>query len=822
MSKTINLGRVTAYADAVAAGYTGTREQFAHDLANAANYAAEAGDAAETATEAATTASTAAGTATEKAEEASADADQAHADAQAILGAKETAVAAAATATSKAGEAANSAQQAAASETAAAGSATTASNAATSATASKNAAATSETNAANSANAAAQTLTNVNQAGATQVAAIQAKGTEVLNSIPADYTELSNDVDDLKSDLNDISDIAKSALKTYSDSEYVTNSSSYYYRLLNTALGTDSYILKITVATAGSHEFKIGTGVGASAMVDTIGTYTMTAGQTIYIYGYTPSASGLSYVRNSANDSWDIDVYVTGSLWDAISDLQNDASLSYEIVRTSQLFNRNETPVYFYIKTDGEIVENYNLARSWIIELESDKRYVSYVTQTLEGSDNFAISLFDEMPAVGVIATRVNVTTQHTKGTAEFTTSASEKYAVVTLGGDFVNISADVARYGLEQINSGTDYQNEAYVYKSIVLGEVTANAVPVAEARNILDKAGFVDKWNGKKIWWCGTSIPYGKDQALDSEGSGLTYPEMVGELLGAKVYNEALGSSMARANVRTGDYVNAMSYNLLLSLSQTREEKQFIINNWSTIRQLLIDPNTFETLSSDMQASALSATFEERLLPYLDGTYDMPDLFVFDHGHNDWKSFYTMPDGITPDTELQPTAANITNDVLAEDVYMTANSNAKLISFFGEIANIPSAKRAEFIASVNRNCFIGAINFLCTLILSYNPRARIVFIGNLDNWAKPQVQPAQEALASSWNFPLIKTWNYLGFSNHYVPNSATFWDEEGTTDLIVKDIYCKDAVHPHSDTTGIALQLYAHALANIMRTIV
>lgn len=207
MSKTINLGRVTAYADAVAAGYTGTREQFANDLANAANYAAEAGDAAETATEAATTASTAAETATDKAEEASADAEQAHADAQAILVAKETAVAAANTASSKAGEAANSAQQAAASETAAAGSATTASNAATSATASKNAAAASETNAANSASQASQTLTNVNQAGATQVAAIQAKGTEVLNSIPADYTELSNDVDDLKSDLNAVKEV---------------------------------------------------------------------------------------------------------------------------------------------------------------------------------------------------------------------------------------------------------------------------------------------------------------------------------------------------------------------------------------------------------------------------------------------------------------------------------------------------------------------------------------------------------------------------------------------------------------------------------------
>ena len=625
----------------------------------------------------------------------------------------------------------------------------------------------------------------------------------------------------VRGQLNDIADVAHSALKSYSNSAYTTTANNYY-RILNTALGTDSYIFKITVNTAGNHEFKIGTDDSVGAMVDTIGTYNMTAGQTIYIYGYTPSTSGLSYVRNSANDSWNVEVYVTDSVWNAITDLQNDASLSYEIVRTTQLFNKNEAAGYFYVKSNGEIVENQNVARSWVIELKPNKRYVAYVTETLEGSDSFAIALFDEMPTVGIIATRTIVTVQHTKGTAEFTTSALEKYAVVNLAGDFTNISADVARYGLEQINSGTDYQNEAYGYKPIVLGEVTANAVPVAEARNILDKAGFVNKWSGKTIWWCGTSIPYGKDQALGSEGSGLTYPEMVGELLGAKVCNEALGSSMARANVRTGDYVNAMSYNLLLSLSQTLEEKQYIINNWSTIRQSLNDPNTFETLTNDMQTSALGATFEARLMPYLDGTYEMPDLFVFDHGHNDWKSFYTMPDGTTPDTELEPTVDNITNNILAEDIYMTANNNAKLISFFGEVGNIPSSKLASFIASVNRNCFIGAINFLCTLILSKNPRARIVFIGNLDNWAKPQVQPAQESLASSWNFPLIRTWQYLGFSNHYVPNSATFWNSEGTTDLIVKDIYCKDGVHPHSDTTGTAMELYTHIIANMLRSIV
>lgn len=57
-------------------------------------------------------------------------------------------------------------------------------------------------------NSAGTTQTgNVNTAGATQVAAVQAKGEEVLDSIPEDYTTLSNDVSDLKSSFNAVADV---------------------------------------------------------------------------------------------------------------------------------------------------------------------------------------------------------------------------------------------------------------------------------------------------------------------------------------------------------------------------------------------------------------------------------------------------------------------------------------------------------------------------------------------------------------------------------------------------------------------------------------
>lgn len=71
---TTNLGTVTAYGDAVAAGYTGTKEQWQALMADYATVGTQAAHDAQTASTAATTATTAAQTATTKAGEASASA----------------------------------------------------------------------------------------------------------------------------------------------------------------------------------------------------------------------------------------------------------------------------------------------------------------------------------------------------------------------------------------------------------------------------------------------------------------------------------------------------------------------------------------------------------------------------------------------------------------------------------------------------------------------------------------------------------------------------------------------------------------------------
>jgi hypothetical protein len=155
-----------------------------------------------------------------------------------------------------------------------------------------------------------------------------------------------------------------------------------------------------------------------------------------------------------------------------------------------------------------------------------------------------------------------------------------------------------------------------------------------------------------------------------------------------------------------------------------------------------------------------------------------------------------------------------------------MTANDNANLELFFGSLDNIPASEKAAFIASINRNCFKGAMNFLVTLILKHNPRARIVFIGNYENWTEyAPVATAQEELSESWGAQLIDVWKRYGFSGHYIPGTKEYWATSGTGysgyDLTQFQVWNRDFTHPHTDTKGTTLAMIAGILAEELKRV-
>lgn len=321
---------------------------------------------------------------------------------------------------------------------------------------------------------------------------------------------------------------------------------------------------------------------------------------------------------------------------------------------------------------------------------------------------------------------------------------------------------------------------------------------------------------WAGKNIWWCGTSIPAGG------------YPLLVGEELGANIFQEAVGGSMCRANVSTGDYNGANISNITSSLSMTVEEANSFITDYDHLRSLSKNSAWPESLDASYQKRILSGTFETKLLPYLDGTKPMPDLFVIDHGHNDWK--YRDANGEI-DIELEPSVENIKNGLLAEDTYMTANNYENLKKYFGDLSDIPEEKLEEFAASVNRNCFKGSVNFIITLILTHNPYARIVFISNYEydngyNKAYHNVIDAQKALSEEWCFPIFEIYKYLGYSDKIIPGtkdylSSLYPEYDFEEDVTVYELYNIDKVHPSSEKIGKANEIYAGLIAEFLKTV-
>lgn len=283
------------------------------------------------------------------------------------------------------------------------------------------------------------------------------------------------------------------------------------------------------------------------------------------------------------------------------------------------------------------------------------------------------------------------------------------------------------------------------------------------------------ISGWAGKKIVWFGTSIPAGVVNAGDAGGNG-AYPTRIGEMLGATVYNEAVGSSAARM----GNHVNATESDpngyagvpatcCLLSLSGTVAEKTAILEDWDTWNEIFtIGVDQIDTSDPDKY---LNCSYERKLDKYLTGGSVGPvDMYVFDHGYNDAGN----NNGVNyADTKVVPTNA------------------------------------------LDRTYFIGAMNFLIDRIKQDNYRASIVIISHYnDEGQYADLIEAQQFIADKWNIPFINISNRMGFST---ARSVTI---NGTTKTM-KDWWLPDTIHPSSDTSGKALQHYAEVLAPLLELV-
>jgi hypothetical protein len=385
------------------------------------------------------------------------------------------------------------------------------------------------------------------------------------------------------------------------------------------------------------------------------------------------------------------------------------------------------------------------------------------------------------------------------------------------------------------------------------------------------------------KTIVWFGTSIPAGGLYGINNENS---YPKRVGKILSANVFNEAVGSSaitckspdrISESNPYgfTHDFEGASR-----CMTNTIEEMNWIIEHYND--KTVFDYQTVSSLSDSDKDFIRSCSYENKLIPYLTDI-KCPDLFVFDHGHNDstddekesyydetenlsgtekvgWYSSGKHQDYENTDTKqsLEFDVSNYSQVLLSgkvgawRDAYDLFDENWNNLGFEKVNTGVPvtytdyeiNVQKAKYLVVSNDNgllstislkgyrydrnhnlyCYQGAMRFLLNFIFSFNPKQRVVMIGEYENEKQPYIAKYQDKVADEWNLPIYRQWEEYGWSNNKI-KTKWYWNNGvwtlGTKEQTITILNCwlADTVHPHSDSSGKTLQFMADHIASWMK---
>lgn len=362
---------------------------------------------------------------------------------------------------------------------------------------------------------------------------------------------------------------------------------------------------------------------------------------------------------------------------------------------------------------------------------------------------------------------------------------------------------------------------------------------------------------WYNKTLVWLGTSIPAAGRYDIANENA---YPAMVGEKLGATVLNEAVGSSALHC--KKPELISAANpYGfepnfeaVSRCLTNSLAEMNWVIGHYND--SAVFTQNVPASLSDADKAFIRSCSWEVKLNKYFSAD-TFPDAWIIDHGHNDIPSeaseatYYDKTDmagsthsGYYSNGAYVSSSASsyIEYDVSNElfvwisgtfgawydfyDLYDANNNNIGHSYFSSEnqisgwkintanaaklrVSNVNtyldtiSVQRLTYPMYNSLYSYQGGLDFIVNKILTYNPKAKIIMIGEYENQKYPTISENQVIAAERWELPLMKLWQQTGLSQQPILVNGSY-----TTMLRA---IIPDNVHPHSDTSGFALDMIA-----------
>lgn len=430
--------------------------------------------------------------------------------------------------------------------------------------------------------------------------------------------------------------------------------------------------------------------------------------------------------------------------------------------------------------------------------------------------DNLLDGVYDKKHKIGVTGSTF-------KHLADFKVRANDKLIVTCSGNSayppYQWYDADFVRIGDYYTDSGdasikdvvlTDYhitapEGSAFLCVNCFQSKQANASISILETADITEVINKIksdidnkDKpFVGKTAVFFGTSIPAG---AIAFGDGVYSIPTYVGKLTGLDVINEAVGSSCARrgwTNKKTENdqygWTGIPWQCVFRSMGSSLAEKEDLITNYTSKWANLIGGD-FEgssgdgsgtgkptTLTDTMKAEIRGWSYENKLMPYLDGRKPMPDIFIFEHAHNDYG--YSDP-------HYSGTATNESNLDMSE--------------------------------------YADAMYFYIKKIFRANPQAKIIIVSHYDNSSAKgkAIFNAQKDLAENHGLWFCDVANNIGWTQRTVQTngywgSNKMWVNSGGTEQTItrRAMAMYDDLHPHSDASGNAIKREAEIIASYIK---
>ena len=336
--------------------------------------------------------------------------------------------------------------------------------------------------------------------------------------------------------------------------------------------------------------------------------------------------------------------------------------------------------------------------------------------------------------------------------------------------------------------------------------------------------------------LLWLGTSIPAGEPDN--------NYPTMVADALGFNLYNMAQSASCLHWDPTPPTWTTSAEVEANRTagrcLTATRQE---IRDKFYTVLDNIRRKERLSTTWRDnLIAEFQEASYETRVIPYLDGTIASCDVVVIDHGFNDMMTIYNecvqhantakdetsyWPDDVAESMGLPSGIAYPTPDGVKGWHWLTNLSTGRdyyADTFMNTIYTTALGLMNDYADTTFRYEYFGAFMFLIAKIMKVNPRARIIvgnyfsqncgdFIDNRSSWLTKYVLEANQQLANWLGYQCVNVYKYTGLRNRIIvkPDGTQVYDMY---------LFCPaDGVHPSTDTTGESNKVIAGVYINAIR---